>query len=180
MGASSSVNTKELNEFIIKYYDEEYKDVDDSNNQRPSFTTEDIQSNSSVWFTINAIISSILVIKSDLHSENNTTIGNEDDYKESINTKTKEMQIVIEVLTKIMINIDSIHNIQNTTFEYGKLEAVDERKTESVKNTLKTHYGMNCLVIINNPKQHTPVNLTRFTYGMFEFIVDQDKLHVYV
>jgi len=170
MGAASSVNTNDLNEFI-KYYDEEYKDVDDSNTQSPSFTTEDYQSNSAVWFTINAVINSILIIKSDLHSK-------EGNCKQS--TKTEEMTTVIEVLTKIMINIDSIHNIQNTTFEYGKLQTTDKRKIESVKNTLKSHYGMNCVVIINNPKQHVPVDLTRFTYGMFDFIFDEDKLHVYV
>jgi hypothetical protein len=192
MGASSSVNSREFNEFISKYYDEEYKNVDDSNKQSRLFTKEDdddedIQSYSSVWFTINAIISSIMVIKSDLHSESSTFIGNEDytlfaDSKETTSPKPENMPLftITKVLTKIMINIDSIYNIQNTTFEYGKIQSIDKRQLELVKNTLKEYYGKQSLIIINNPKRHPPIDLSRFTYNIFDFIVEENKLYVYV
>jgi hypothetical protein len=106
MGASSSVNTRHFDEYRSNYNGEEYKDAKE-NYLNQLFTVENHEDQSLLWFTINSIIDSVYVIKSNFEPENNITIK--------------------EVMTKIMVNIDSIHNIQGNSFEYGKLQPIDKK-----------------------------------------------------
>jgi len=66
---------------------------------------------SAVWYSIHAVIKSILVILNDFMKEKNT-------------------EIVYEVLKKVMINIDSIYGICDTTFEYGKIQPINDEILE--------------------------------------------------
>ena len=159
MGASSSVNTRKHDEHHYNYNGEEYKDANELYLNQP-FTDEKQEHQSLLWFTINSIIDSVYVVKSDFQYQNNIAI--------------------IEVMTKIMINIDSIHNIQGNSFEYGKIQPIDKKKINLAKLTLKKYYGMSCVIIIDNPLIYNPIDLSVFTYGIFEFLVDDHKLHVYI
>lgn len=159
MGASSSVNTREFNGHRSNYDDEEYKDANELYLNQ-SFTDEKQEHHSLLWFTINSIMDAVYVVKSDFQYKNNITIK--------------------EVMTKIMINIDSIHNIQGNSFEYGKIQPIDKKKINLAKLILKKYYEMSCVIIIDNPLIYKPIDLSLFTYGVFEFLVDDHKLHVYI
>jgi len=159
MGASCSVNTREFNGCLTNYNGEEYKDANELYLNQ-SFTSEKHEHQSLIWFTINAIIDSVYVVKSDFQYENNITI--------------------IEVMTKIMINIDSIYNIQDNSFEYGKIQPIDKKKINTTKLILKKYYGMSWVIIIDNPLRYIPIDLSVFTYGIFEYLVDDHKLYVYI
>jgi len=122
---------------------------------------EDNEIQSAVWYSIHAVIKSILVIRTDFIKEKNTAI-------------------LYEVLKKVMINIDSIYNICDTTFEYGKIQKVNDETLETAINILKQYYELNPLIIIKINKNQKMVGVDLFTYGIFTFTVSNGYLYVYV
>jgi len=117
---------------------------------------------SAVWYSIHAVMKTISAIRTDFRNEKHT------------------YSALYEVLKKVMINIDSIYDIGDTTFEYGKIQPVDDEMLELAIETLSEYYETKPLIIIKIHNNQRMVDLERFTYGVFTFTVSDGYLCVYV
>lgn len=175
MGSSASVLNRSMLTEIE--YDEECKDgyaqgrrdsFDSTHELNPEheYLTKDNWlenkiKHSSVWFMIHSIINTILVIKNDFMEQEN--------------------ELLIKILEAVMMNIDSMHNIKDITFEHGKLQNIEQNKIDSVKKILKKFYGKDSLIVINIPnKQLAMVDLSEFIYDIFKFEIFGDNLYIYL
>ena len=163
MGSSSSVLQKL--DYSYDKNDEESKEepIDDNF----GYIFQSIGNNnggeiqSAVWYSIHAIMKTISAIRTDFRNEKNTAI-------------------LYNVLKKVMINIDSIYNIQDTTFEYGKIQRVNDEMVKLVIERLSEYYETKPLIIIKIHNNQKMIDLERFTYGIFTFTVSDGYLCVYV
>jgi len=158
MGSSSSVLRK-LDYQYSNEYDDTYEEDKEQKNDHTfgnilHFIKEEDEPQSAVWYSIQAVIETVVIIRSDLR-----------------NGRSKELY---EVIKKVMINIDSIYNIGNTTFEYGKIQSIDDETLDMAVEALKGYYEEKPLITVKIHSNQRMVNLERFTYGIFTFKVSND------
>jgi len=120
----------------------------------------EVECNSPVWITINTIIKSVVVIRMDLQPKIN--------------------DVLYETMKKVIMNIDSIYDIKNDTYEYGKIQHVSEAKLLTVKKRVRDYYGENSLVIIRVEASMSIADLGKFMYDIFQFQRVGDYLYVFV
>ena len=155
---------------------DEYKNEDEytAGDYYEDFPKEDdVEQQSPVWVAINAILNSILIIRKDFQKE--------------------KPEILLEVMKKIVMNMDSIYNIRETTFEYDKIQSITIKDLEIVKNMLKNYYENESVIIIKlkdnipfthsetkSTNSHEIANLSIFMYDIFNFQIKKNCLYVYV
>jgi hypothetical protein len=83
----------------------------------------------------------------------------------------KSNEILFEIMTKILINIDSIYDIEQDSFEYGRIQSVYEEDIVIVKKTLREYYGDIKLVIIKLKNNQSVYDLGLFMYDIFNIQV---------
>lgn len=159
MGSSSSV-LRAL-DFPSNKYDE-YKEEPKEHlfGTIPQFNNNPSEAQSLVWFTINIINKTLFAIKGDFNKETNTEL--------------------YEVLNSVMINIDSIHHICNTTFEYENIQQINKKNLAKAIKTLKEFYETKPVIVVRINKYQNIVNLDKFTYSIFRFVDTHGYLGVYV
>lgn len=159
MGSSSSV----LQNLDCSYEESKEEPIDDN----CGYIFQSIGNNnggeiqSAVWYSIHAVMKTISAIRTDFCNEKNTAN-------------------LYEVLKKVMINIDSMYNIGDTTFEYGKIQPVNAEIVELAIERLSEYYETKPLIIIKIHNNQKIVDLERFTYGIFTFTVSDGYLCIYV
>jgi DNA-directed RNA polymerase subunit L len=157
MGSSSSVLRKLDYQYSNEYdtYEENKEETSDHTfgNILRSIKEED-EPQSAVWYSIQAVIETVVVIRSDLRKGRSNEL--------------------YEVMKKVMINIDSIYDIGDTTFEYGKIQSIDDETLDMAVEALKSYYEKKPLITVKIHSNQRMVNLERFTYGIFTFKVSND------
>jgi DNA-directed RNA polymerase subunit L len=157
MGSSSSVLQKLDYQYSNEYdtYEENKEETSDHTfgNILRSIKKED-EPQSAVWYSIQAVIETVVVIRSDLRKGRSNEL--------------------YEVMKKVMINIDSIYDIGDTTFEYGKIQSIDDETLDMAVEALKSYYEKKPLITVKIHSNQRMVNLERFTYGIFTFKVSND------
>ena len=113
-----------------------------------------------VWISINTVIKAILVIKDDFQC------------------KVDDTGDLVEIMKKIVMNIDGIYNIRYDTYDHGKIHFAEEAKVERVKLLLKKYYGQSSVITIRvNDKEI--IDLEKFTYGIFQFKKVGNHLYIF-
>ena len=149
MGATSSIISRQFNH---EYYEETYEECKDERDFDSSRISCNNTDSSSVWLAIDAILKSIHTIKKDFKI-------------------LKNNEILFEMMKKIIINIDSIYNIQQDSFEHGKIQPVYEEDIVIVKKTLQEYYGDIKLVVIKLKNNQSVYDLGLFMYDIFNIQV---------
>jgi hypothetical protein len=88
--------------------------------------------------------------------------------------------VMFEAMKKVIINMDSIYDIDYDAYCYGKIQRMDETKLMIVKQCLQNYYGGESLVIIRVESCHPVADLGKFMYDIFKFQRVGDYLYVYV
>ena len=169
MGSSSSV----LHKLDFQYNNDDVDDVDKfgMDEEEKEEPIEDnfgyilepnrVEIQSAVWYSIHAVIKTISTIRKDFRNEKDTTT-------------------LYEVLKKVMINIDSIHHICNTTFEFENIQQINKKTLTKAIKTLKEFYETKPVIVVRINKYQNIVNLDKFTYSIFKFVDTHGYLGVYV
>lgn len=114
-----------------------------------------------VWIAINTIIKTIMVIENDFQSD-------------IIDTGD-----LVEIMRKILMNIDGIYIIRYDTYEHGIIHIAEKAKVEGVKQLLHKYYEMYSVIIIRVNNKEI-IDLDKFTYGIFQFKKVGNYLYIFV
>lgn len=178
MGSGSSIQSRftETDHLYEDYESkEDLKDVDTPTNKYlciytpynidTSFSLEEKKEykyyNYPVWIAINTVIKTILVIKNDFQC------------------KVEDTGDLVEIMTKIVMNIDGIYNIRYDTYDHGKIHFAEEAKVARVKLLLEKYYGQASVVIIR-VNDNEIIDLEKFTYDIFHFKKVGNYLYIFV
>lgn len=181
MGSGSSMQSRftETDHLYEDYESkEDFKDDDDPTskyscvytpyNIDTSFSLEEKKEyeyyNYPVWIAINTVIKTILVIRDDFQSKVKDT---------------GDLGDLVEIMTKIVMNIDGIYNIRYRTYEHSKIHIAEEAKVARVKLLLEQYYGQSSVIIIRVDDKEI-INLDKFTYDIFQFEKVGNYLYIFV
>ena len=113
-----------------------------------------------VWIAINTVIQTILVIKNDFQC------------------KVEDTGDLVEIMRKIVMNIDGIYNIRYDTYDHGKIHLAEEAKVARVKLLIKKYYGRSSVIIVRVGDKEI-INLEKFTYNLFQFKKVGNHLYIF-
>ena len=147
MGATSSIISRQNDEPL-----EECKDERSFDFSRIYYNGDNKTNNSSVWLAIDAILKTVHIIQKDFRFLRNN-------------------ELLLDIMNKIIINVDSIYDIQKNDFKYTRIQSVYEEDIVHVKKTLQDYYGTSKLVVIKLKKNQSVEDLGLFMYDIFNFQV---------
>jgi hypothetical protein len=180
MGSASSIHERRLSPETVEEHGDDYESKEEfkeeyiipheyeyiyslHNIHSPTSKEEkdsEGECNSPVWIAINTIIKSVLIVRMDFQPKIN--------------------DVMFEAMKKVIINMDSIYDIDYDAYCYGKIQRMDETKLMIVKQCLQNYYGGESLVIIRVESCHPVADLGKFMYDIFKFQRVGDYLYVYV
>ena len=143
---------------VPRIHEGEYKDERDNVEDRDedaSLSNDDNSIiNSDLLFTINIVVSAILIIRSEIvFMDNKPLIG---------------------LLNIIMTNLENIEPNK----EFAMVKMVKKEDVDMAKHVLKKYYDDNALLIVYN--EQSIADLKEFTYGLFKLVVVENLIFVLV